>query len=141
MNQNFKRYLDDRKIVSVSYAKNLVGKEMEAALEDLDNATFGFKHQRYKWCIIQSYYCMFHAARALIYSCGYREKSHHCLSVALKALFVETGKMERSLADIFDSAMSLRENADYHSRFSEKRAKATIASAEKFLHKAREILG
>lgn len=88
MNQNFKRCLDDKKIVSVSYAKNLVGKEMDAALEDLDDATFGFKHQRYKWCIIQSYYSMFHAARALIYSCGYREKSHHCLSVALKALFV-----------------------------------------------------
>lgn len=48
--------------------------------------------------------------------------------------------MERSLADTFDSAMGLRENADYHSRFSEKRAKAAITSAEKFLHKAREIL-
>ena len=48
MNQNFKRCLDDKKIVSVPYAKNLVGKEMDAALEDLDNATFGFKRQRYK---------------------------------------------------------------------------------------------
>jgi uncharacterized protein (UPF0332 family) len=36
---------------------------------------------------------MFHSARALLYNENYREKSHHCLIIALKAIYVETGRL------------------------------------------------
>jgi uncharacterized protein (UPF0332 family) len=84
---------------------------------------------------------MFHAARALIYSQGYREKSHYCLAIALRSLFVDEGKMDTKLVRDFLNAMNLREAADYEAEFSKSGAKAVIASAEKFIEKATAILG
>ena len=83
---------------------------------------------------------MFHAARALIYSRGYREKSHHCLAVALRALFVDENLMEAQAARDFVNAMNLREAADYEAEFSQSGAEAVLASAEKFIQKAMAIL-
>lgn len=50
---------------------------------------------------------MFHAARALLYSQEFREKSHYCLGIALRALFVETGKLSVEFLEAFNNAMSL----------------------------------
>lgn len=37
---------------------------------------------------MQCYYSVFHSARALLYVRNYRERSHHCLIVAIRALYV-----------------------------------------------------
>jgi uncharacterized protein (UPF0332 family) len=84
---------------------------------------------------------MFHATRALVYSKGYREKSHYCLSVALRALFVEEGKLDAQTGRDFLNAMNLREAADYEAEFSEAGAMAVITAAEKFMEKAENLLG
>ena len=83
---------------------------------------------------------MFHAARDLIYSRGYREKSHYCLAVAVKTLFVDEGLMKAQSVRDFLNAMNLRESADYEAEFSQSGAKAVIASAERFIEKAATIL-
>jgi len=72
-------------------------KELSIAQSDLSDAKAGFENQRSKWSTIQAYYAMFHTARALIYSRGYREKSHYCLAVALKSLFVDEGMFGEGL--------------------------------------------
>ncbi len=87
MNQEFKQCLENGKIVSFPGGRELVAKELSVARSDFLDAKAGYENQRYKWSTIQAYYAMFHVARALIYSRGYREKSHFCLSVALRALF------------------------------------------------------
>ena len=83
---------------------------------------------------------MFHTARALIYSRGYREKSHYCLAIAIRALFVDENLMEAQTVRDFINAMNLREDADYEAKFSQSGAKAVIASAERFIEKAMAIL-
>ena len=83
---------------------------------------------------------MFHAARAMIYSRGYREKSHFCLSIALRALFIEEGSLDSQSGRDFLNAMNLREAADYEAEFSEEGATAVISAAEKFINKAKGIL-
>lgn len=140
MNQEFKQCVESGKIVSFPRGKKLVEKEITVARNDLADAKAGCENQRHKWSTIQAYYAMFHAARALIYSRGYREKSHYCLAVALRALFVEEGRMEARYARDFLSAMSLREAADYEARFSKDGAEAVIASAERFIQKAAGLL-
>jgi len=75
-----------------------------------------------------------------LFSKQYREKSHYCLYVALKALFVDSGILEEELSEFFYGAMILRENADYRSEFSKTRATKVIEKAEYFLGRAREIL-
>ena len=141
MNQEFKQCLESKKLVSFARGKNLVKKELTVAKSDLSDAKAGYENKRYKWSTIQAYYAMFHAARALIYSRGYREKSHYCLAVALRALFVEGGQIEAKFARDFLNAMNLREAADYEAEFSQSGAKAVIASAEKFIEQAVAILG
>lgn len=105
MNQGFKRCLGNKKIVSFIKGKGLVKKELSIAQSDLSDARAGFGNQRYKWSTIQAYYAMFHAARALIYSRGYREKSHYCLAAALRALFVDEGLMQARMVRGFLNAM------------------------------------
>ena len=141
MNQEFKQCLESGKITSFPKGKKLVGKELSVAKSDLLDAKAGYENQRYKWSTIQAYYAMFHAARSLIYSRGYREKSHYCLSVALKALFIEEGKLDAQTGRDFLNAMSLREAADYEAEFSMDGARAVIATAERFIEKATAILG
>lgn len=141
MNQDFKKCLDNKKITPFPSGKGLFKKELSVAKSDLEDAKAGYENERYKWSTIQAYYAMFHAGRALLYSQGYREKSHYCLVIALRALFVEEGKMDAQLVRDFLNAMNLREAADYNADFSQSGAKAVIASAEKFIEKASSILG
>ena len=140
VNQEFKRCLESKKVISFARGKRLLKKELSVAKSDLADARAGYENERYKWSTIQGYYAMFHAARALVYSQGYREKSHYCLAVALRALFVDESKMDAQLVRDFLNAMNLREAADYEAEFSQSGAKAVIASAERFIEKAAAIL-
>ena len=140
MNREFEQCLESGKIAPFERGKGLVKKELSVGEGDLRDASAGFQDKRYKWSTIQAYYAMFHAARALVYSRGYREKSHHCLSVALRALFVESGELDAQSGRDFLNAMNLREAADYESHFSEAGAAAVIGAAGKFIERARGLL-
>jgi len=140
VNQDFKQCLENKKILPFERGKELVKKELSIGESDLLDAKAGFQEKRYKWSTIQAYYAMFHATRALVYSKGYREKSHYCLSVALRALFVEEGKLDAQAGRDFLNAMNLREAADYEAEFSEAGAIAVIAAAEKFIVKAKGLI-
>ena len=140
MNRDFKRALEKRRIIPFKEGKDLISKELKAAKNDLEEAKNRLSNDKYKYATITAYYSMFHAARALLYAKGYREKSHHFLSVAIDALYVETGKLEARLSRAFLNAMILREEADYHSDFSKEGAEAATQSAEEFLKAAKTIL-
>jgi uncharacterized protein (UPF0332 family) len=83
---------------------------------------------------------MYHAARSLVFSRGYREKSHYCLYVALRELLVDQKLLGVELAETFRRSMRLRESADYQSDFSEEGASLAIEGAVQLLSKTREIL-
>ena len=139
MNQAFQRCMDKKKIVPFEQGPKLVAKELRTAAEDLEAAKLGLKSNNYKWPTIQAYYSQFHSARALLYLMRYREKSHYCLLVAIKELFVKPGLLEIELADAFYTSMILRENADYRSDYSESGAENVIDSAAIFLERATAI--
>jgi uncharacterized protein (UPF0332 family) len=140
MNEAFKDCLKNKKIVPFQRAKSLVKKELSAAIDDLAEAKDRLKNGKHKYATINSYYSTFHAARALLYSKGYRERSHHCLSVALEALFVESGKMSNRYIRIFKNNMSLRENADYSSSFSKESSQLCVSNAQEFAEMAMTML-
>ena len=83
---------------------------------------------------------MFHAARALIYSKGYREKSHYCLRVALEVLFVEPGRLDEKHVEAFQVGKVMRESADYEEEFTATGAKRIVDAAADFLKAAKAIL-
>jgi uncharacterized protein (UPF0332 family) len=108
----FKRCVNKRWLVQMPEARYLVEKELKAARDDLAEAEINYKRSGYKWSTIQTYYAMFHAVRALLYSRGYREKSHYCLAVAMRHLFVSQRLVDEELIDALDDARALREDAD-----------------------------
>lgn len=144
MNKNtvdFKNCLKNKKLIPVAEAKNLVAKELAESLVDLIAAKENVKSgTNSKWATIQAYYAMFHVAKALVYSRGYRERSHWCLSVAIEEFFGKTGLMEMKLVRYLEQAMSLREDADYAAEYSQEGAIQILAKAEEFIQKAQEIL-
>jgi uncharacterized protein (UPF0332 family) len=140
MRQEFENCLNRGKIIRFPQGKRLVNKEIDSARSDLEDAKFGVEHSRYKWSTIQGYYSMYHAARALIYSEGYRERSHYCLLVALQELFVDRGILNPDLVEALRNSMRLRETADYRSAFSAEGALLVIEKAEIFLNRVDEIL-
>jgi uncharacterized protein (UPF0332 family) len=140
MNPDFKKCLENRKIVPSSNVKRLISKELEAAREDYREACDSLNKGAHKWSTIQSYYSMFHSARALLYNKGYKERSHFCLAVALDALYVESKLLLAKYSNAFRKAMSLREDADYSLSFSKEGAKAITQSAEEFLKQAENLL-
>lgn len=91
MKSEFQKCLDKDKVVPSSAAKNLVKKELKVAGSDLAEARDRLKHGSFKWYTVVSYYAMFHAAWALLYSRGYKERSHRCLAAAVDELFARPG--------------------------------------------------
>jgi len=139
-NQGFEECLAKKKIVPFPRAKKFALKELTAAGEDLAEARDRFAHRRYKYATINAYYAVFHAARALVYSKGYRERSHHCLGIALEALFVDQGLLAGRYVRMFQNTMASREEADYSGSYSQEGASLCIQDAEEFIRVALRLL-
>ncbi len=134
----FRRLLEDRKLQRIRPKNDLIAKEIVSAEYDLDKSKNSLKEEDYKWAIVQAYYSMFHAAGALIYSKGYREKGHRACLVALKEFFL--GALGEQRINDFEEAMDLRESADYGSAYTDEDAKNVIGKVEDFLGNVRRIL-
>lgn len=140
MSRDYEWCLEKRRIVRQEYAEDLIDPELKNAKADLMTAKKTYSDSGFKWATIQAYYSMFHAARALLFRKGFREKSHSCLKAAIATLYVETGLLENDYLADFDSTMLLRESADYKSDFSREGAEAAIDNAERFLARTNKLL-
>ncbi|MCK4352151.1 HEPN domain-containing protein [candidate division WOR-3 bacterium] len=120
--------------------RELMQKELDFADSDLDEAKRSFENKRYKWSTIQSYYAMFHTARALLYLEGYRERSHHCLIVALRTLYVSKKLLSSLFIEALQLGKRLREDADYYGEFSADGANKMLTSAIEFLNETKKII-
>lgn len=138
MSTRLRQLVQERKLMKARITRAMMQKEIEAARSDLDDAHTSLDQNNLKWATIQGYYSMFHSARSLLYSKGYREKSHYALSVAIEELF--SNDLDTAMINAFRNAMDLREEADYGLKFSKEGAIETIGNAELFLAKAKEIL-
>lgn len=138
MSFKFKQLLGERRLTKIKSDRKLVLKEIKGAESDSETARKSLQDGNFKWATIQGYYSIFHAARALLYSKGFREKSHYALLVAIRELFRD--KLDLPLIQGFEDAMNLRQTADYGLTFSEEGAIDVIKTAEKFLLKTREML-
>ncbi len=139
-NTKYENCLKRGKIREFSRGKALVSKESDLAFSDYKTAQESFERKNYKWSTIQTYYSMFHSARALLYSNNLREKSHTCLIEAIRTLYVNKGLLGYWLIEAFQKAKRLREEADYYGEFSKENAQDLLDKAKEFLEKVREIL-
>jgi len=136
----FKECLKKGRIKEFSQGKALVQKELKTAEQDIVDGKEGFEREKYKWSTIQSYYVMFHSARSLLYNKNYREKSHYCLIIALRHLYVNTGELPAYFIEALQKGKALREDADYYDDWSKVGASEMLSLAEEFLNKAKELV-
>jgi uncharacterized protein (UPF0332 family) len=139
MNSEFDDCLRRKRIREFSRGRTLVDKELHTAENDLADAKKSFNQRSYKWATIQSYYSMFHSARALLYAKNYREKSHYCLIIFLRAIYVEQKLLPATLVESLLQAKRLREQADYYDEWSQAGAESLLNAAEKLLTIARQL--
>jgi len=137
---NFEECLKRGKIKEFSQGQFLVQKELATAEKDLLDGQEGLQREKYKWTVIQSYYAMFHTARALLYAKNYREKSHFGLIIAIRHLYVETEELSVYFIESLQKGKDLREDADYYDDWSKIGAEEMLALAKEFLTKTKEIL-
>lgn len=141
MSLEYEDCLKRGRIQTFSRGNALCDKELEAAASDLERAGKTLADGDCKWATIQLYYSMFHSARALLYAKNLREHSHFCLIAAMRDLYVHGGVLPVHLVEALQEAKDLREDADYHSRWSKPGCERLLKGAEEFLEKARTILG
>ena len=136
----FDKCLKDRRLVRFEASPEMIKKEMDSAEYDLLKSEKSLLDGDYKWSSVQAYYSMFHAAKALVFLKGYREKSHYCLMIALRELYVRTGLIKDEFAENFELCMEIRHEADYALLYDEESAKMAFENAARFLEKAKKFL-
>jgi len=83
----------------------------------------------------------FHAARAMLFRDGIREKSHYCIGVYLE-WYVESGQLEEEWAALFNRYRKLRETDQYDlgSRPTAQEAGSAIKGAGRFIARMETLL-
>lgn len=121
-------------------SSDMVRKEINVGREDLNEAEAGLTRDAYKWSTIQAYYGIFHAMRALLFAAGYREESHAALKIAIREVYVDTGKLSENAYRALERGMELRELADYKATFSADTAIWLVSNGKSALAEAEKIL-
>ena len=137
---DFERCIKERNLLTIKATKEIIDKEITSAEYDLSRSKESMQDEDYKWASVQAYYSMFHAAKALVLKKGYREKSHYCLIVAIRELYVKDGTMNDELADTLELCMHLRHDADYGLIYDKESAETAIRYAKNFLSVTKKLL-
>lgn len=135
---DIKECLEKGFLKEIEHDEKLIKKEFEESKYDLGKAGNAFQEEDYKWCIIKSYYSMFHASRAVLFQVGYREKRHFAIGIVLEELN-KNGKLESKYVNDFHAAVSSREDADYHYTYSKDTAEHTLTIAKEFLDRMKDL--
>ncbi len=136
----FERCIKERRLIKIKPSNEIIRKELESAEYDLERARNSLDEGDFKWAAVQSYYSMFHAAKALVLKMGYREKSHFCLIIALRELYVKEGRLDTDMVENLELCMNLRHEADYGLTYHQDSAETAIRYAEVFLDKALNLI-
>lgn len=131
--------LAQRFLEKIEPADDLMQKELNEALYDFDKAEKAFKEDDWKWAIVKAYYCIFHAARAVLFKSGFREKRHFAIGIVLEDLN-KKGKLESKYVNDFNAALSSREDADYHYVYGKEAAEHSLEIAGDFMARMKQLL-
>lgn len=89
-----------------------------------------------------SYIAMFHAARAVLFRDGFREKSHYCIARYIEETYVKPGKLEAKWINLLDQARETRHQNQYDTRFTVTpgEAEGALSTARSFVSRIKSLL-
>jgi uncharacterized protein (UPF0332 family) len=108
---------------------------IEQARECLDSAMREIEAASYKHSANRSYYCIFHAMRAVLVLEGFDSKKHSGIISAFRQRYVKTGIFSVYFSDIISGAFDTRNSSDYEDFFviSKSDVQKQLENAETFL--------
>lgn len=114
-------------------------RSLELSMNNVEDAIANISIHRYRVVAISSYSAMFHAARAILFRDGIKERSHECIPVYLKEKYPEL----ETQANVLDSYRRFRHDAIYGLDFvmDEEEARTALDSAKEFLEKMKIFIG
>ncbi|HOX39376.1 MAG TPA: HEPN domain-containing protein [Candidatus Brocadiia bacterium] len=92
--------------------------------------------------VSRAYYCMFHAAKAVLVEDGIERSSHRAVISAFGLFFVKGGRFDRDMQESFWQAFNMRSDGDYApcSAIQKEDAEQVAEAASNFLMKCLEFL-
>ncbi|MEW6593103.1 MAG: HEPN domain-containing protein [Candidatus Hadarchaeota archaeon] len=117
-------------------------KSTEAAQLKLEEAEALLADNHNDAALIYAYSSMFSSGRAILYKDGIQEKSHYCLAKYLEEEYAKKGKIDIEAITMLNSFREERHTIMYgfeEVEVTTEEAREAIATAEKFLSKAREL--
>ena len=97
--------------------KSLMLYRLETAGKSLDAAKVLIDAQAFKDAANRSYYCVFHAMRAVLAKDGFDSKKHSGVIAAFRQRYLKTGIFSPVLSEIIRNAFDVRGKSDYEDFF------------------------
>jgi uncharacterized protein (UPF0332 family) len=92
--------------------------------------------------LLSAYLAVFHAARAILFYDGYREKSHACIARYLEANYVSKGKLESKWVQMLDHLRETRHTDQYSFDFftSSDEVEEALEKSKAFVARMKKLL-
>jgi len=123
----------------IAPSKDLIEKELKETEYDIKSAEESLNKEDYKWCIVKSYYAIFHCIRALMFKHGYKDRKHAGVVIFLEEL-EKQGIIDSSIVNDYRAALSARESADYRYTYSRDIAKNILQISKEVISKIRKLV-
>ena len=123
-------------------SSNLVAFRLQQARECLQTAEVDIAAGLFKAAANRSYYCVFHAMRAVLALDRFDSKKHSGVISTFRKNYVKTGVFTADISDIIKTAFEVRNNSDYQDFYliSKDEVAAQIENAKTFLATVEEYL-
>ena len=114
-------------------------RSLELSKSNIDDAEASLGIRRYRVVVVSSYTAMFHAARAILFKDGVKERSHECIPIYINEIYPRLVRVANTL----DSYRRFRYNVMYgldvfldedEARAALKAAKETLLEIEKMIN-------
>jgi len=108
---------------------------LEQSHECLKDAVRDIEAEAYKAATNRSYFCVFHAMRAVLALDGFDSKKHSGIISVFRQRYIKTGIFSSDLSDIIQSAFNARGKSDYEDFFviSKEQTRKQVEDANTFL--------
>lgn len=110
---DFNECMDKGFLRRIPKSQDNAARSLKTARDWLEEAERNSEAEAYNSGMISCYLAMFHAARAILYRDGFREKSHACIARYLEAKYARNGKLEMGWVNLLDRYRDLRHDSQY----------------------------
>lgn len=120
----------------------IVEKELEVALEVLDDARLLLKEKRFRSAVNRAYYAMMHSAKALLTLLGVEAASHPGIIRMFGQEIVKKDIIDKEYAKGLSRAYNLRDKSDYKimELIKDERVAEVVKDAEDFVAEIQKVI-